>query len=466
MVWAHMPVSQLVSTAANLVNVYFAMAPQAPPGIQVALDAIVLYHNQRQMDIEAGRLSDYPVLPGDIVVVVPTLPGGGFGQNKTIKVKRQLDNANLQAVVPTRRAHALVASPAVQREGEQTEGAHSSRAHEKIKQSFKCPRFSGQPKDWKLWNKGFQRFLSIWDLEYVLDPDFFFETPFPKKKIEDNKLVYYILEDATQGSPLAASYVRQAPVKNGFEAYYSLHDGFVFAGTTSSTILLNELSNFRFKQDETPTELILRLEELFQDLEMLPDNAAMKFNDTQSIGYLLGALRHEPQWETVTSSITSSQIKGDITFRQACDELRVRCEADKAYKLIDKEVKVKRKAYQAKVEAVVEETADDETVEKAVKALMSTMSKRTNKETTNEKEKKGTKPGKPKYEKHECLAVGCDNQTTFPLCGNHYHSLVSGKTPAVDLRNDYGNATFNPDTSSVEYPPKVPAALLPKPRKQ
>jgi hypothetical protein len=282
----------------------------------------------------------------------------------------------------------------------------------------------------------------------------------------NNKLVHYILEDATQGSPLAASYVRQAPVKNGFEAYYSLHDGFVFAGTTTSTILLNELSNFRFKQDETPTELILRLEELFQDLEMLPDDAAMKFNDTQSIGYLLGALRHEPQWETVTSSIISSQIKGEITFRQACDELRVRCEADKAYKLIDKEVKVKRKVYQVKVEAGVEETADDDTVEKAVKALMSTVSKRTNKETVNGADKKGTKAGKPKYEKHDCLAVGCDNQTTFPLCGNHYHSIVSGKTPTVDLRNDYGSATFNQDTNSVEYPSKVPAALLPKPKKQ
>jgi hypothetical protein len=281
-------------------------------------------------------------------------------------------------------------------------------------------------------------------------------------------LVYYILEDATQGSPLAASYVRQAPVKNGFEAYYLLHDGFVIAGTTTSTILLNELANFCFKQDETPTELILRLEELFQDLEILPDDATMRFNDTQSIGYLLGALRHEPQWETAASSITSSQIKGEKTFRQACDELRVRCEADKAYKLIDKEVKAKRKvqAYPAKIEAAVEETVDDDTVDKAIKALISTMSKRTNKDTSSEADKKGTKAGKPKYEKRDCLAVGCDNQTTFPLCGNHYHSIVSGKTPALDLRNDYGSATFNQTTNSVEYPSKVPASLLPKPKKQ
>jgi hypothetical protein len=313
--------------------------------------------------------------------------------------------------------------------------------------------------------------LSIWDLEYVLDPDFFFEVPFPQKKIDDNKLVYYILEDATQGSPLASSYVRQAPVKNGFEAYYLLHDGFVFAGTTTSTILLNELANFRFKQNETPTELILRLEELFQDLEMLPDDAAMKFNDTQSIGYLLAALRHEPQWETVASAITSSQIKGEITFRQACEELRVRCEADKAYKLIDKEVKAKRKvqAYQAKVEAVGDDADDDlldeDTVDKAVKTLISTMSKRINKNNNNNSDKtgdkKGAKKGKPKYEKRECLALACTTQTTFPLCGICYHSLVSGKTATVELKNQYGNATFNATTNGIEYPAKVPAALLP-----
>ena len=118
------------------------------------------------------------------------------------------------------------------------------------------------------------------------------------------------------------------------------------------------------------------------------------------------------------------------------------------------------------VEAVVEEVADGDAVEKAVKTLISTMSKRTNKDTTSGADKKGSKAGKPKYEKRECLAIGCENQTTFPLCGNHYHSIVSGKTPTVDLRNDYGSATFNQATNSVEYPPKVPAALLPKPKKQ
>jgi hypothetical protein len=58
----------------------------------------------------------------------------------------------------------------------------TSRSHDKIKQNFKCPRFTGQTKDWKLWDKGFQRYLSIWDLDYVLNPDFFDEVPFPQTK--------------------------------------------------------------------------------------------------------------------------------------------------------------------------------------------------------------------------------------------------------------------------------------------
>jgi hypothetical protein len=260
---------------------------------------------------------------------------------------------------------------------------------------------------------------------------------------------------------LASAYVRQAPEKNGFEAYYTLLDGFVFAGTTTSTILLNELANFRFKSDETPSELILRLEELFQDLQMIPGDAAMTFNDTQCINYLLGALRHEPQWDTVASAITSSQIKGGITFRQACDELRLRCEA-KAYQIIDKEVKVKVKrkvqGYQAIVvpDVSVAASVSAPDANDAVKALISSVEKRINK-----LEKNGKKKEKKEYEKRESLAKGCTNLSTFPLYGLHYHSVVSGKTPTVELRNEYGNAAYDAESKVVTYPAKVPASLLP-----
>jgi hypothetical protein len=73
-----------------------------------------------------------------------------------------------------------------------SEAGGGTKGHDKIKQSFKCPRFSGNPKDWKSWNKGFMRFLSIWDLDYVLNPTFFDELPLSVQKVNDNKMVYFI----------------------------------------------------------------------------------------------------------------------------------------------------------------------------------------------------------------------------------------------------------------------------------
>ena len=346
--------------------------------------------------------------------------------------------------------------------------AHSQ---DKIKQNFKCPKFSGNAKDWKIWNKGFIRYLSIWDLDHVLDPSFFDEIPLSAQKVNDNKLVFYILEDATQLSPLAASYIRQAPAKNGFEAYYTLHDGFVFAASTSTTILLNDLANFRFKANETPTELIMRLEELFQELEMLPNGAALAFNDTQRIGYLLGALRHEPGWETVASAITSSQLRGEQTFRQACDELRFRCEADRAYSMMDRSVKTRRQVptLGARTEVVSEEkqegVVESSSIESTINALISTAAKRLNKEETDDPKIDTSKAGR---RKHTCLAKGCTTKTAFCLCGLHYHSMVSGKSPTLELTGGVGVASYNVTTKLIDYPPTIPKDRMPsnKPRAQ
>jgi hypothetical protein len=41
-------------------------------------------------------------------------------------------------------------------------GSGGDKSFDKIKQNFKCPKFSGQSKDWKTWNTGFMRYLSIW----------------------------------------------------------------------------------------------------------------------------------------------------------------------------------------------------------------------------------------------------------------------------------------------------------------
>jgi hypothetical protein len=334
-----------------------------------------------------------------------------------------------------------------------------SRSFDKIRQSFKCPKFTGQCKEWKQWTKGFMRYLSIWELEYVLDPEFLEVLPLTPVKKRDNKMVYFIIEDAVQHSPLAASYVRQASVNNGFEAYYTLHDGFVFAGMTTATLLLNELSNFRFLPDETPTALCLRLEELFEELELLPGNAAVTFVDTQRIGYLVNALRHESEWDNVCSAITSAQIKGDITFRQACNELRFRCETSRAHELLDKPLKGKRiKGFGAKAQEQEERDTSGGPGSGQVNGLISTMSKRQN--STNDVPA-GDKKTRKKYVRKECLAAECDQLTTYSLCSIHYHSLISGKTPVLKLRNGYGDATYDGTTSLIVYPARTPTDRLP-----
>jgi hypothetical protein len=294
----------------------------------------------------------------------------------------------------------------------------------------------------------------------VLDPDFFSQLPLSAEQKRDNKLVYYVIEDAVQNSPLAASHVRQAGLNNGFEAYYTLHDGYVFAGATTATLLLNELSNFRFLPNESPTELCLCLEELFQELKMLPGDAAVTFIDTQQIGYLLNALRHEKEWEHVCSTITSKQIQGNITFRQACDELKVRCEASRVHELMDKPIKGKRvQGLACKTEEVAQPAV--ESVTEKVLGFISSMSKRLNLDGAIPDGEKGDKKGKKKGERKECLVADCLEKTAYPLCPLHYHTLVSAKSSSLKLRNGYGDATFDPSTNLIVYPAKTPVDRLP-----
>ena len=302
--------------------------------------------------------------------------------------------------------------------------------------------------------QGFWRYLSIWELDYVLDPSFFDVMPLSAEKRRDNKLVYFVIEDSVQNSTLAMSYVRKASLNNGFEAYYTLHDGYVFAGATTATLLLSELSNFRFLPDESPTELCLRLDELFQELRDLPGDAAVNFIDTQKVGYLVNALRHEKEWDYVCSAITSAQIKGGYSFEEACNELKFRCEASRANDMLDKPIKgrrVKGLASQPKPSDAV-----DSDLSAQVLSLISSFAKKLNPDSTPDGEKDGDKKNRRKRPTLPCLAVGCKEQTAFPLCPLHYHSLLSGKTASVQLQNGYGNATYDTASQFVLYPAKVP----------
>lgn len=147
-----------------------------------------------------------------------------------------------------------------------------------------------------------------------------------------------------------------------------------------------------------------------------------------------------------------------MTFRQACDELRIRCEAERAYDIIDTNVKSRKKVSGLMTQIG---TADDE----ESLALVSAAAKRINMDPIQPKplnSNKGDKKKKP------CLAKGCKTLSSFSLCGLHYHSMVSGKTETLELINGYGSASYNVTTKMIEYPIGVPADRLPsnKPKVQ
>jgi hypothetical protein len=100
----------------------------------------------------------------------------------------------------------------------------------KILGSFKLPKFDGNSRYWKTWEKNFVRFLSIHQLDFVIEETFLDILPLSPRAFGANKMVYYILEDALTPGSLAAKYFRQAAKWNGIEAYLRLHDGYVFSG--------------------------------------------------------------------------------------------------------------------------------------------------------------------------------------------------------------------------------------------
>jgi hypothetical protein len=102
---------------------------------------------------------------------------------------------------------------------------------------------------------------------------------------------------------------------------------------------------------------------------------------------------------------------------------------------------------------------DNTAIESISTALVSSVSKRLNKEVPLEPSPKVLKKRFP------CLAKGYAATTPFSLCGLHYHSVISGKSPELDLINDYGRAVFNVTTNLIDYPSKVPKDRLPSQKK-
>jgi hypothetical protein len=294
----------------------------------------------------------------------------------------------------------------------------------KLLASFKLPKFDGVARSWKLWEKAFTRFLGIHQLDYVLEENFLdalWTVPGAKAA---NKMVYFLVEDAVAPGTLASRLIRQATQWNGHEAFVLLRNGYVFNGPQTATILLAELSKIRLKRDEDASSFCLRLVELIEDLELIPGDAAVYLTDTQKLGYLLSAIRHESSLQAVYSQLQSEQLRGTVSFDQACRELHHRVESMRA---------------------------DDYLDGRSGRALIST---------------EGKKKGQAAVDlvKVSCLAKDCVElvQPYLPLCKLCYLQCMAGKIPTLPLRDNLGNAVFNSRTKMLDFPPTVPQSRFPK----
>jgi hypothetical protein len=139
----------------------------------------------------------------------------------------------------------------------------------------------------------------------------------------------------------------------------------------------------------------MRLVELIEDLEAIPGDSAVYLTEQQKLGYLLSAIRHETSLQSVYSQLQSEQLRGLITFDQACRELHFRCEAIRADEFLDA---------------------------RPGRALIST-----------ERKKKG-EDGQP-VSKVLCLKLGCLVMIPayLPLCKVCYLECMAGKTAPITL---------------------------------
>ncbi len=294
----------------------------------------------------------------------------------------------------------------------------------KLLSTFKLPKFDGVARYWKVWEKSFQRFLGLHQLDFVLEEDFpelLWITPRAKAA---NKMVFFLIEDAVATGTLASKLVRQATKWNGHEAFVLLRNGYVFNGPQTATILLAELSKILLLRDEDASTFCLRL---IEDLELVPGDAAVHLTDTQKLEYLLSAIRHETGLQAVYSQLQSEQLRGTITFEQACRELHHRVESMKTDDIMDG---------------------------RSGRALIST-----------ELRKHGQ--AAIVLEKVLCLAKDCTEmiQPYLPLCKLCYLQSMAGKVSVLVLRDGLENAVFNNSTKRLDFLPPSSAHISLSPKR-
>jgi hypothetical protein len=237
-------------------------------------------------------------------------------------------------------------------------------------------------------------------------------------------MVFFLIENAVATGSLVSKLVRQATKWDGHGAFPLLRNGYVFNGPQTATILLAELSKIRLRRDEDASTFCLRLVELIEDLEFVLGDAAVYLTDTQKLGCLLSAIRHESGLQSLYSQLMSEQLRGTTSFDQACRELHHRVESMKADDLLDS---------------------------RSSRALISTEGK-----------KKGQQA--VLLDKVLCLAKDCREliQPYLLLCKLCYLQSMAGNISTLALRDNLGNAVFNTETKRLDFQSTVPQNRFPK----
>jgi hypothetical protein len=158
----------------------------------------------------------------------------------------------------------------------------------------------------------------------------------------------------------------------------------------------------------------------------------------------LSAVRPERSLASVYSQIQTSQVRGNITFPQACEDLQYRDEAIRADDLLHAaHLPTKIRGLAATNPPAAKAVS---LLDKVTPALITTADKRQNRKPTD------------KPDQVACLVKGCENLTLakFRLCKTCYHECIAGKNPTLLLKTG-DKATFDAATQRIVFPPSVGA---------
>jgi hypothetical protein len=200
--------------------------------------------------------------------------------------------------------------------------------------------------------------------------------------------------------------------------------------------------------------------ELFEDLEGLHGEHAMRFTDPQKLSYLLTAIRREPSLEAAYVYLQSQMNRGVLTFALAMSDLELRCETHRADGALALGAPVVHGQRRTMVADILEPDFPHNVSDTQLRAFVTTANKRLNRQSSSSSG--GTLPTNASHGT-PCLILGCDEMCGPPLCRLHFASMVCGKSTSLTLKHKYGEVKFDKTTQKAIYPAAVPESVFKRP---